>query len=191
VRFPPSGLVESFCLFGFVVASGVFLGSVAGVAVAAAKHREVIEVRLALLAALAAVVALGLLLSSAMLEIAKARRRARQERAAAAPATIFVGVMAGIFAATESGWGWVAAGNGLPAGSTIHSLTVGSADGSTVYARTDHGPFRSTDRGMTWHPWIEPNGDAIRARTVGGRARAARVGRPRDGDGERSISSAT
>jgi hypothetical protein len=149
-----SALLGWICLLGFVVAIGVFLGSLGGAGLAAAKHQHHVVGRLLGFAALAALVAVVLEVSGNMLGLARVRRRTAEEGPTVVPPTLFVGTMAGLFAATPSGWAWVAAGRGLPPGATIHSLALGSIDRSTIYARTDHGVFGSTDRGSTWRPWI-------------------------------------
>jgi len=158
VRLPVAALLEWLCLFGFVLAIGGFAGSLGGLAVAAAKHRGALEVRLVLLAGLAVGLAVALQVSVATIDLVRSRRAARRNAADAVPATIFVGTMAGVFAATESGWAWVAAGTGLPDDATIHSVAVDAGDGMTIYARTDRGRFRSTDRGSTWHAWFDSDG---------------------------------
>jgi hypothetical protein len=65
----------------------------------------------------------------------------------------------GIFRVTVGDGGWQRLTGGLPEDVEARALAVHPRDHRTIYAGTQHGPYRSRDGGDTWHALAFPHRD--------------------------------
>ena len=56
----------------------------------------------------------------------------------------------GLFRLRVGDGGWRRLGGGLPEDADVHAIAIHPRDARTIYAGTQHGPYRSTDGGDHW-----------------------------------------
>src|SRR5687768_3319878 len=56
----------------------------------------------------------------------------------------------GLFRRSAGDEGWQRVGGGLPDDAEVRAIALHPRDPQTIYAGTQHGPYRSTDGGQRW-----------------------------------------
>ena len=68
----------------------------------------------------------------------------------------------GVYRFDEEDWSWHNVAGGLPPDPQVRALLVHPEDPAVIYAGTQHGPYRSDDRGEHWEALHDPgDGKAV------------------------------